>query len=98
MPFGERVSAPGFQIDFEGSCPFFQLKGNVGFQFPRPVFCRMWTAAGVVFGETLAQVACAADVALIRMADAAQNVSVEHILSLLCSVWNRGKKKGLDCR
>ena len=78
MTFGERVSAPGFQIKFEGSRPIFQLEGYVGFHFPRPVFRRVWDASGIVYGETLAQVACTADVPFIRMADAAQNVSVEH--------------------
>ena len=78
MTFGERVSAPGFQIYFESSRPIFQLKSNIGFQFPRPVFRRMWRASAIVFGETLSQVTCAADVTLIRMADAAQNVSIEH--------------------
>lgn len=78
MTFGERVSAPGFQIKFEGSRPIFQLEGYVGFHFPRPVFRRVWDASGIVYGETLAQVACTADVPFIRMADAAQNVSIEH--------------------
>ena len=92
MTFGESVSAPGFQIDFEGSRPLFQLKGNIGFQFPRPVFRRMWNASGIVCGETLAQVACAADVTLIRMTDAAQNVSVKHQFKPVVYVLNRGEQ------
>ena len=37
----------------------------------------MWNASGIVCGRTFAQVAGATDVTLIRMADAAQNVSVK---------------------
>ena len=70
MTLGKGVTGAGLKVNLESASPFFQLKSNIGFHFPRSEFCRMWNVAGIVHGKAIAQVAGATDLTLVRMTDA----------------------------
>ena len=76
--FGESMAAARFQILFKGPRLFFRFERDIGFDFPRFEFCCMRDFACVMSFEPFSQVAGAADVTLIRVIYAAQNISVEH--------------------
>ena len=54
VAFGEGVSTAGFKINLECTGPFFGLKRDIGFNFPRPVFCRMRNTTRIVRSEAFA--------------------------------------------
>ncbi len=81
MPLGEGETAAGFEIVFKRNGFFFRIKSNVCFDFPGTEFCRMRDIAFVVFFQAFPQVRSMTDITLIRMIDAADNVSVKHSFS-----------------
>ncbi len=54
MTFGEGVTGTGLEVDLESASPFFLLKGNIDFHFPRSEFRRMRNTARIVHCKTLA--------------------------------------------
>ena len=54
MTFCEGMSAAGLEINLEGTSPLFGLEGDIGFDLPRSMFCRMRNVAGIVRGDSLA--------------------------------------------
>ena len=78
VPRGEGMAAAGLQIGLEMRCFFHGLKGKVCFNLPRTVFGSMRNPAAIVLCEALLQIARTADVTLIGIRQAPQNIRIEH--------------------
>ena len=78
MPRGEGMAATRFQIGLEMRCFFHGLKGKVCFNLPRTILGRVRNPAAIVLCKALLQVSRAADVTLIGLRQAPQNIRIEH--------------------
>ena len=75
---GKFVAGTAFQVTLEMLRLLKRFKRDVDFQLPRRKLRGVITAAGIVFGDALFQVRGVSNVAILRMADAFNNVGVTH--------------------
>ena len=78
MPAGEGVAAARFEITFKGLGLRERFECYVGFDFPWEKLGGMRNLAGIMFCEAGAEIGSAADVALVGMGEAAEDVGVVH--------------------
>ena len=74
----ESMAAAGFKITFKCLSLSKRFECDVGFYLPGKKLGSMRNLAGIVFCEAGAEVGCAADVALVGIAEAAEDVGVVH--------------------
>ncbi len=75
---GKFVAGTAFQVTLEMLRLLKRFKRDVDFQLPRRKLRGVITTAGIVFGDALFQVRGVSNVAILRMADAFNNVGVIH--------------------
>lgn len=72
------MAAAGLQVRLEMRRLFHGLKGKIRFNLPRAVFGSMRHPAAIVFCKALLQIARTANVTLIGIRQAPQNIRIEH--------------------
>ena len=78
MPCGEGVAAARFEIALKGLCLCGSFKCEVGLDFPWEKLGGMGNLASIVFCQAGAEIGSAADVALVGMGEATEDIGVVH--------------------